>query len=51
MKHEKSKNNEILAFRIDTETIKKLEELAAKEDRTISSLIRLILKKHIEKSK
>lgn len=47
----KTKNYTSFNFRIENSTLKKLEEIAKKEDRTIASLIRIAINDLIEKYK
>lgn len=49
MKNEKMTEN--IVFKIDTEMHEKLKEIAREEERTIASLIRIILKKYLDKLK
>jgi len=43
--------DKIIGIRVDEDFLKKLEQLAAKEDRTLSDYIRIQLKKLVEKTK
>lgn len=43
------KQDQKISLKINHELLKKLEQLAAKNDRTLSSMIRIILKEYIEK--
>ena len=47
----KTKDCTSFNFRIENTTLKKLEEVAKKEDRTIASLIRIAINELIEKYK
>lgn len=47
----KTKDYTSFNFRIENSTLKKLEEIAKKEDRTIASLIRIAINDLIEKYK
>ena len=47
----KTKDYTSFNFRIENSTLKKLEEIAKKEDRTIASLIRIAINELIEKYK
>lgn len=50
-KKPKTKDYTSFNFRIENSTLKKLEEIAKKEDRTIASLIRIAINDLIEKYK
>lgn len=50
-KKPKTKNYTSFNFRIENSTLKKLEEIAKKEDRTEASLIRIAINELIEKYK
>ena len=41
---------EIISITIDNDLLEKLREMAEEDDRSLSSYINLILKKHIEES-
>lgn len=43
------KQDQKISLKIGHELLEKLEQLAAKNDRTLSSMIRIILKEYIEK--
>ena len=43
------KQDQKISLKIEHELLKKLKQLAAKNDRTLSSMIRIILKEYIEK--
>jgi predicted DNA-binding protein len=43
------KQDQKVSLKIGHELLEKLEQLAAKNDRTLSSMIRIILKEYIEK--
>lgn len=47
----KTKNYTNFNFRIENSILKKLEEIAKKEDRTIASLVRIAINELIEKYK
>lgn len=47
----KTKDYTSFNFRIENSVLKKLEEIAKKEDRTIASLIRIAINELIEKYK
>lgn len=47
----KTKNYTSFNFRIENSILKKLEEIAKKEDRTIASLVRIAINDLIEKHK
>ena len=40
-----------ISLKINSELLEKLEQLASKEDRTLSSMIRIILKEYLEKTR
>lgn len=44
------KQDQKISLKIGHELLEKLELLAAKNDRTLSSMIRVILKEYVEKS-
>ena len=50
-KKPKTKDLTSFNFRVEKSTLKKLEEIAKKEDRTIASLIRIAINDLIEKHK
>lgn len=43
------KQDQKISLKIGHELLEKLEQLAAKNDRTLSSMIRIILKEYIER--
>ena len=43
------KQDQKISLTIEHELLKKLKQLAAKNDRTLSSMIRIILKEYVEK--
>lgn len=43
------KQDQKISLKIGHELLEKLEQLASKNDRTLSSMIRIILKEYIEK--
>lgn len=43
------KQDQKISLKIGHELLEKLEQLSAKNDRTLSSMIRIILKEYIEK--
>lgn len=49
MKNEKMTEN--IAFKIETEMYEKLKKIAREEERTLGSLVRIILKKYLDKLK
>lgn len=44
------KQDQKISLKIGHELLEKLEQLAAKNDRTLSSMIRIILREYIEKA-
>jgi hypothetical protein len=48
---ENSENKKMIAFQLETELYDKLVQQAEEEDRSISSLIRAIIKTHLKTNK